>query len=146
MLGECCCLWLSRYSCWWGKSGQCIMQIHNAQRERGEAKGQRRIFMFKFFLFCHKIWIWFHMYNKMLQFLHCFSRRIQRNCWPTAGKAMPAGENRTGQAVRGWSHVGLDVGGQSLHQASFCCSGPSPLHPVSGGVCAGCCFSWAGLN
>ena len=25
MLEECCFLWLSRYSCWWGKFGQCII-------------------------------------------------------------------------------------------------------------------------
>ena len=38
-----------------GKSGLWVMQIHGAQWGKEEAKGQRRIFMFKFFLSCHKI-------------------------------------------------------------------------------------------
>ena len=41
-------------------SGQCVMQIHNAQCGDGEARGERLIFVFKFFLSYYKIWILFH--------------------------------------------------------------------------------------
>ena len=39
MLGKCCSLRLSRYSCWWRRSGRCTMQIHDAQC--GEKGGQK---------------------------------------------------------------------------------------------------------
>ena len=38
---ECCCLCLSRYFCWWERSGQYIMQIHNAQ-QRGKRRQKGR--------------------------------------------------------------------------------------------------------
>ena len=36
----------------------CRYTMNSGGRE--EAKGQRKVFMFKFFLSCHKIWILFH--------------------------------------------------------------------------------------
>ena len=48
-----CSFNLSRYFCWWGRFGRCIMQIYHAQTgERGSQRAEE-IFVFKF-LSCHK--------------------------------------------------------------------------------------------
>ena len=39
-----------------------VWWMHNAWWGRGEARGQRGIFMFKCFLSCCKMWIFFHIY------------------------------------------------------------------------------------
>ena len=44
ILGECCCLWLSRHFCHWGRFGQCAMQIHNAQERRVRRPKSKEIF------------------------------------------------------------------------------------------------------
>ena len=80
MLGECCCLWLSRYFCQWRDLVDALCRYTNAQWVREEAKGQRKIFMCKFFLSCHKILILFHNFPLLIFNLLIESIR-QSNIW-----------------------------------------------------------------
>ena len=65
MLGEYCSLELSRYFCQWGGllDEWRRYTTHSAGREEG--KGQRKLFLFKFFLSCSTIWTLVHSYVKM---------------------------------------------------------------------------------
>ena len=66
VLGECCCLWLIRFFCGWEVWSMHYADTQCTVKGREEAKGQKKIFMFKFFFSCHKIWILFHTMHHRL--------------------------------------------------------------------------------
>ena len=101
MLGVWCCLRLAGVPANGGWSAPRLVWIQDAQHRGGEANGQRRIFMFTFFLSCHIYEFYFTMANFWV--LKSDTKHTQMNTCAEFCQGRPGQPPRV--PSRHWSHI-----------------------------------------